>query len=626
MHSAEFLHAGITSAGTIEVGQSLLWGPTSDGGFSPVSVSCIQRSHVPVRQVQPGQTATVALQPVGPDGQPLGCSKEALLSAAAAAQAAAEEQAAKEAAAACAAAPTITFGKPYMTPAVVGTAAETGSTEIGGTGRAAAEAGPVPGSVAPDAVIDDSRFDSLADDLAAGLALDGEDCFAATPCGASELDSFDVVFGGGDDDDSIGSQASSGSSRSSFSWSVDLGECSSSSNVRAAGEVDGWQKIEKPAVECSSTASVLRLGNSRKPRRSAAASAASSTASLGSVQAPVAVTPAASNSRARAIPAARPTAAAHDASLSVPLGCSPSSCRSKGSVLLDAAAAPCTYWEFEALLVLLGGHWPARGLVSGCWPPAEPEGTDPVSVDPAAVSAVQGDHQCTADSGEAQEQQQWQQQQEAEGQVVGGVRQRPKKQRSKRYDYAYVIHCNSVRQIARIMHMQELRDPEEDLQQQQQLETVGSGGCCTSNSSESAIYAAQQQRGQQGPAQSSTGGACSAFNRHQRHKLPGGLSASIQAAAALLQDQQQWDSPGCGADTGSSSGGGKAISSKRRRADAASDLGSVVCVRFRFTHRPEWMQVGARLLVRDRSDGHVAAAGFVTQLLEPHTCQQQQQQ
>jgi hypothetical protein len=54
-------------------------------------------------------------------------------------------------------------------------------------------------------------------------------------------------------------------------------------------------------------------------------------------------------------------------------------------------------------------------------------------------------------------------------------------------------------------------------------------------------------------------------------------------------------------------------------------LGTVVAVRFRFTHRPEWMQVGARMIVRDRSDGHVAAAGFVAALLDPHQQQRRQQ-
>lgn len=31
---------------------------------------------------------------------------------------------------------------------------------------------------------------------------------------------------------------------------------------------------------------------------------------------------------------------------------------------------PRAVWRFEAVLVLLSGHWPPRGLLSGCWPPA----------------------------------------------------------------------------------------------------------------------------------------------------------------------------------------------------------------------------------------------------------------
>jgi hypothetical protein len=37
----------------------------------------------------------------------------------------------------------------------------------------------------------------------------------------------------------------------------------------------------------------------------------------------------------------------------------------QGAVLLDAAMQPRTVWEFEAVMVLLSGHWPPRGLVSG---------------------------------------------------------------------------------------------------------------------------------------------------------------------------------------------------------------------------------------------------------------------
>ena len=42
----------------------------------------------------------------------------------------------------------------------------------------------------------------------------------------------------------------------------------------------------------------------------------------------------------------------------------------QGTVLLDAAWHPRTVWRFEAVLVLFGGRWPPRGLLSGRWPPA----------------------------------------------------------------------------------------------------------------------------------------------------------------------------------------------------------------------------------------------------------------
>ena len=31
----------------------------------------------------------------------------------------------------------------------------------------------------------------------------------------------------------------------------------------------------------------------------------------------------------------------------------------------------------------------------------------------------------------------------------------------------------------------------------------------------------------------------------------------------------------------------------------------------RFLQRPEWLREGARLIIRDHSDGHIAGAGFV---------------
>ena len=48
-------------------------------------------------------------------------------------------------------------------------------------------------------------------------------------------------------------------------------------------------------------------------------------------------------------------------------------CWLQGTVLLDMAMQPrAVCGRFEAMLVLLSGHWPPRGLVSGCWPPGAP--------------------------------------------------------------------------------------------------------------------------------------------------------------------------------------------------------------------------------------------------------------
>lgn len=43
----------------------------------------------------------------------------------------------------------------------------------------------------------------------------------------------------------------------------------------------------------------------------------------------------------------------------------------QGAVLLDAAMAPRTVWQFEAVMVLLSGHWPPRGLLSGMSVPSK---------------------------------------------------------------------------------------------------------------------------------------------------------------------------------------------------------------------------------------------------------------
>lgn len=558
--------------------------------------------------MQPGQTATIALQAVGPDGQSLGSSKEALLSAAAAAQAAAEQQAAKEAAAACAAAPTITFGKPYPAAAAgrADAAAVPGNTRgDGGAGHSHAGEGtsstPGPADRQTAAVagsaLDDSMLDLLADDLAAGLGLDDAES-PITPCGVSELGSFDTMFGCDHDTDSSRGSSSGSSTSSSFSWPTGLVVCDSSINLATGATAGSVIAAQEPEVARS------------------VSSRSNSTASIAQQQ---------TASKSKAVHTLRPPAAAAAAS-GMLLGSSPTF-RSKGAVLLDAAAAPCTYWEFEALLVLLGGHWPARGLLSGCWPPTEPEGTagcrSPCQIPSTPPIGAGGKHEASANRCESLSDREQQSQQQGQKVNQSGAATFPRntKCRSKRYDYAYVIHCNSIRQIARIVHMQEVREIDEAQPGSEQ--GLGSCNSSTSNSSESVTshpeeFATSHQLSVVAPPQHSVSG----------RTYCGGLSASIQAAAALLQDRHQpFSSPTAGgASSGGASGSRGAEGVRRSRAGNSSDLGSVVSVRFRFTHRPEWMQVGARLIVRDRSDGHVAAAGFVTQLLEPHMRQQHVQQ
>ena len=74
----------------------------------------------------------------------------------------------------------------------------------------------------------------------------------------------------------------------------------------------------------------------------------------------------------------RPKHAQHGAESSSPalVGPSPPNAR-KGMVLLDTGMHTRTVWQFEAVIVLLNGHWPPRGLLSGRWPP-KPDTPDTV--------------------------------------------------------------------------------------------------------------------------------------------------------------------------------------------------------------------------------------------------------
>lgn len=635
------------------MGQSLLWGPTPEGGFSPVKVTCIQRSHIAVRQIAPGQTATLALHPTVA-GLPHSGSKQALLTAAAVAQAAAAEAAAREAAAAIAAVPEPIAKTRRRSPAALQAAAAAAASaaataaaaadaarraaetaggrawwlQPGAAGVGSADAGPCPAAAGgglqagaalgsgPNVDVGDLLDDSFAAELAADGSSDSDaDLFGpngvAGLCGGSSGRGSPVVaaaaaagvaggdaegdlfagladvFGGDEEEDGDG-QPSPVRNRSSSGSST----ASSTATSSSSGLVESWS---------FSSASSSR---DRQPgtRTDSAASCGAPAAAAAAGSAPVSI---AGALRSR-------SALSGLSSSEQLLGCSPSRWRTKGGVLLDAGAAPHTYWEFEALLVLLGGVWPPRGLLSGTWPPEQDPPQAPTAA--GADGTLAGTAEATegaagAASGEAP----------SSTPALQRAHSRGRKQRrSSRLEFAYVVHCNSIRQIARVVCMQELRggagaEGEEDVSQEQVTSSSVPPGECAGVQQEQDL-------------------------RQQQLQQHCGLTASIRAAAALLQgasahasDRDGEEGGSSEAASGDSSGEGPSRQQRQRRLGSGGSVrrpsaaGSVVAVRFRFTHRPEWMQVGARLIARDRSDGHVAAAGFVTKLLEPHTQLQQHQ-
>lgn len=207
---------------------------------------------------------------------------------------------------------------------------------------------------------------------------------------------------------------------------------------------------------------------------------------------------------------------------------------SKGAVLVDASAgeqAPQGVWEFEAEVVLLpGGHWPPRGLISGRWPPVESQrvaasssssdascstacpflkagGAAPGRSEGVATPAAPLDEGCTREQ-----------------------RRRRKVKQRRMSKYTHVIHSLATRQAATVIRVQELGD---------------------------AVEAGRD------------------------------MPPSVAAAEVMLRSQCAGGNGGC-----------------------------LARVRFQFVHHPDWLLRGARLLVRDRTTGHLAATGVVSNLCQ----------
>ena len=131
------------------------------------------------------------------------------------------------------------------------------------------------------------------------------------------------------------------------------------------------------------------------------------------------------------------------------LSASPSSSGSrKGAVLLDASlvsSGPAVS-EFEAVVVLLGGRWPARGLVSGRWPPIRPGNRGAAGgTAAAATSSLSSAAELSAPSSALHFGLVGRSSSGSSGSGGSGTA-----------GHMVVVHCGSVRQSAHVVWMQEL--------------------------------------------------------------------------------------------------------------------------------------------------------------------------
>lgn len=323
----------------------------------------------------------------------------------------------------------------------------------------------------------------------------------------------------------------------------------------------------------------------------------------------------------------------------------------KGAVLLHPSLKPQASVEFEAALVLLGGHWPARGLLSGCYPP---EGEGDAAVASLSLADIPlGRSLGAGDSGDGG----------LAGSSLGAqslsLGKRSSSRRRGSLSYIPVVHCGSIRQAAQVVAMRELPVGRGWGSCNASLANSGSGNA----SGVSSMAAAALRPGEEGETQravqqaleeqqeedilagllgcelcsepsggSSAAGAmlgvaCCAGAQSAQHPDPWRLAGAVAAAGVLLPPPLP-ASCGTSAPSGSSSsheGEGPALpasaSAAARQAAAlersrsllaCEDIGCLAAVTFRFMHNPEWLVEGARLIIRDRTTGRTSGAGYVT--------------
>ncbi|CAL8463448.1 g2982 [Coccomyxa elongata] len=255
----------------------------------------------------------------------------------------------------------------------------------------------------------------------------------------------------------------------------------------------------------------------------------------------------------------------------------------KGTVLLGMGLQPRAVWRFEAVMVLVSGHWPPRGLLSGCWPPRSTSPTDP--------DGGSGSDTCSGGS------------YDASGSRRGAWgRHRP------RTSYAPVVHCGSVRQAARVLHMTELcpsSSPDAHALEGCRLAPAVASAAALLCSAPAGGTAPQVMRF--GTPDNDIAG-CSPPRAHYMPRCDSPAS-SDEGSPNSLPRTSAWPArlPG------------STLEAENDRVEGEVPVceapGCVARVTFEFCQRPEWVQEGARLIVHDRTDNCLSGAGIVERLL-----------
>jgi hypothetical protein len=126
----------------------------------------------------------------------------------------------------------------------------------------------------------------------------------------------------------------------------------------------------------------------------------------------------------------------------------------KGNVLIDINARPQATQTFRALMILTNSQWPARGLLSGRWPPYDCA-THVTS--PRLLHSSSSPRLCSHSSEATMDG--LEQQQSGPQRVVSQGRFR----QARLPAYLHIMHCASVRQEVRVLEMQEVQH---DLEEQ----------------------------------------------------------------------------------------------------------------------------------------------------------------